>query len=81
MPSRYEPCGLGQLISLRYGTIPIVRETGGLKDTITDYDPETRHGNGFLSGITTALPFSLPSDEALQSTTMSRSGENLSKTP
>ncbi|HQD40712.1 MAG TPA: glycogen synthase GlgA [Bacillota bacterium] len=47
MPSRYEPCGLGQLISLRYGTIPIVRETGGLKDTITDYDPETRHGNGF----------------------------------
>ena len=47
MPSRYEPCGLGQLISLRYGTIPIVRETGGLKDTITNYDPESRHGNGF----------------------------------
>ncbi len=47
MPSRYEPCGLGQLISLRYGTISIVRETGGLKDTITNYDPESHHGNGF----------------------------------
>lgn len=47
MPSRYEPCGLGQLISLRYGTIPIVRETGGLKDTITNFDPQSRHGNGF----------------------------------
>lgn len=47
MPSRYEPCGLGQLISLRYGTIPIVRETGGLKDTITNYDPDSQHGNGF----------------------------------
>ncbi len=47
MPSRFEPCGLGQLISLRYGTIPIVRETGGLADTVHDYDPGTREGNGF----------------------------------
>ena len=47
MPSRYEPCGLGQMISLRYGTIPIVRHTGGLADTITDFDPKTGGGNGF----------------------------------
>ncbi|MCR4397603.1 MAG: glycogen synthase GlgA [Firmicutes bacterium] len=47
MPSRFEPCGLGQLISLRYGTIPIVRSVGGLADTIFDYDPGTGMGNGF----------------------------------
>ncbi|WP_027339876.1 glycogen synthase GlgA [Halonatronum saccharophilum] len=47
MPSQFEPCGLGQLISLRYGTVPIVRETGGLKDTIKAYDPKTGEGNGF----------------------------------
>ncbi|HHL39578.1 MAG TPA: glycogen synthase GlgA [Deltaproteobacteria bacterium] len=45
MPSRYEPCGLNQIYSLRYGTIPIVRATGGLDDTIRDYD--TGAGNGF----------------------------------
>lgn len=52
MPSQYEPCGLGQLISLKYGTIPIVRETGGLADTITDFDLakdfEHELGNGFV---------------------------------
>ncbi|MFC1596295.1 glycogen synthase [Candidatus Margulisiibacteriota bacterium] len=48
MPSRYEPCGLGQLISLKYGTIPIVRETGGLADTIVDYNSNKRSGNGFI---------------------------------
>ncbi|MCL6612861.1 MAG: glycogen synthase GlgA, partial [Peptococcaceae bacterium] len=47
MPSRFEPCGLGQLISLRYGTIPIVRLTGGLADTVNDYNPVTGSGNGF----------------------------------
>ena len=47
MPSQYEPCGLGQLFSLRYGTIPIVRETGGLNDTIQSYNDETGEGNGF----------------------------------
>jgi len=48
MPSRFEPCGLGQLISLRYGTIPVVRATGGLADTVTDYDENTGNGNGFV---------------------------------
>ncbi|MFH1428484.1 MAG: glycosyltransferase [Candidatus Margulisiibacteriota bacterium] len=47
MPSRYEPCGLGQLISLKYGTVPIVRSTGGLTDTIIDYHQNKRSGNGF----------------------------------
>lgn len=47
MPSLFEPCGLSQLMSLRYGTLPIVRETGGLKDTIDNYDPETGTGTGF----------------------------------
>ncbi|MFI5322042.1 MAG: glycogen synthase GlgA [Thermodesulfobacteriota bacterium] len=48
MPSRFEPCGLGQLISLRYGTVPIVRGTGGLIDTIVDYSENTESGNGFI---------------------------------
>ncbi|QFT90324.1 Glycogen synthase [Bacillus sp. THAF10] len=47
MPSQFEPCGLGQLIALRYGTIPIVRETGGLNDTVHSYDETTLEGNGF----------------------------------
>ncbi len=47
MPSRYEPCGLNQIYSLRYGTIPIVRATGGLQDTIIDFDPKTGAGTGF----------------------------------
>jgi len=48
MPSRYEPCGLNQLYSLKYGTIPVVRETGGLKDTIKNFSPSSGKGNGFL---------------------------------
>ncbi|MEW6214131.1 MAG: glycogen synthase GlgA [Nitrospirota bacterium] len=48
IPSRYEPCGLGQLIAPRYGSIPIARRTGGPADTIQDYDPLTSKGTGFL---------------------------------
>jgi starch synthase len=47
MPSRFEPCGLGQIISLRYGTIPVVRATGGLAETVIDYDRDNKNGNGF----------------------------------
>ncbi len=47
IPSRYEPCGLGQMISFRYGTLPVVRQTGGLKDTVIEFDPRTGKGNGF----------------------------------
>ena len=50
MPSRYEPGGLNQLYSLRYGTIPIVRATGGLKDSVMPFEPATGRGTGFLFG-------------------------------
>ncbi len=48
MPSKFEPCGLGQLIALKYGSIPIVNHTGGLADTIHDFNSKTGDGNGFV---------------------------------
>lgn len=60
MPSKFEPCGLNQLYSLRYGTVPIVRATGGLADTVTDYSPE-----GLEDGEATGLVFERYEPEAL----------------
>src|SRR5437667_8974236 len=48
MPSLYEPCGLNQMYSLRYGTLPVVRRTGGLADTVEPWDPRTGRGTGFV---------------------------------
>jgi starch synthase len=48
MPSRYEPCGLNQMYSLRYGTVPIVRRTGGLADSVQHFDPATGTGTGIV---------------------------------
>ena len=50
IPSLYEPCGLTQMYALKYGTVPLVRATGGLHDTIVPFDPEAKKGNGFKFG-------------------------------
>jgi starch synthase len=54
MPSRFEPSGLNQMYSLRYGTVPVVRATGGLADTVRNYDPDTGEGTGFTFDAYTA---------------------------
>jgi starch synthase len=65
MPSRYEPCGLNQMYSLRYGTVPIVHRTGGLADTVEQWNPATGHGTGIVfdhhddDGVTWAIETAL----------------------
>ncbi len=66
MPSVYEPCGLGQMIALRYGAIPIVHKTGGLADTIHLYDPIHKTGNGFVFTEYTKEAFIEAVEEALK---------------
>jgi len=66
MPSRYEPCGLGQLISYRFGTVPLVRETGGLADTVEDFDPATGKGTGFVFKDYQSQAFLKAVDRALE---------------
>jgi starch synthase len=47
IPSRYEPCGLTQMYAMKYGTVPVVRATGGLDDSVQEFDPRAGTGNGF----------------------------------
>jgi starch synthase len=66
MPSRFEPCGLSPLISLRYGTIPVVHQTGGLAETIEDFDAKTGKGNGFVFKSYTKEEFLMALARALE---------------
>ncbi|HYM16004.1 MAG TPA: glycogen/starch synthase [Dehalococcoidia bacterium] len=65
MPSRYEPCGLGQLIALRYGAVPLARRTGGLADTVQDADLAAAAGNGFVFDQPTAADLQAAAERAL----------------
>ena len=65
MPSQYEPCGLNQMYSLRYGTIPIVRRTGGLADSVTHFDPATGDGTGIVFNDFDAIAMSWALDTAM----------------
>jgi starch synthase len=65
MPSLYEPCGLNQMYSLRYGTVPIVRRTGGLADSVQHFDPTTRSGTGIVFNNYDAIGVSWALETAL----------------
>lgn len=76
MPSRFEPCGIGQLIALRYLTAPIVRETGGLADTVHPFVEGTGEGNGFTLRITMPTTCSIRSEEPSKSIMILLLGRN-----
>ena len=81
MPSRYEPCGLNQLYSLKYGTVPVVHATGGLADTITNLTDETLAAgtaNGFSFDNYTPVALARRSSERARRTSIARSGSNSS---
>ena len=67
MPSRYEPCGLNQMYSLKYGTAPVVRNTGGLADTVEPWNPATGEGTGFVFDHFTAEGFLWAVSRAIES--------------
>jgi starch synthase len=77
MPSRYEPCGISQMKSLRYGSIPIVHKTGGLSDTIKNYNPLTRRGNGFVFKSYNEQEFLVAATRAIENYKYSSSWEYL----
>lgn len=77
MPSHFEPCGLSQLISMRYGTIPVANKTGGLKDTVVEYAETLRSGNGFVSDFTKGESFSDALKRALSLYQQSESWESI----
>ncbi|MDP8233192.1 MAG: glycogen synthase GlgA [Candidatus Saelkia tenebricola] len=79
MPSKFEPCGLGQLISYRYGSVPVARATGGLKDTITDLTEDPVHGTGFLFQEYTSQELLKTIERALESYKNRRIWRNLQK--
>lgn len=65
MPSRFEPCGLGQMIAMAYGTAPIVHAVGGLVDTVQDFDPQTKQGTGFTFSSLTGADLTAAVERAL----------------
>src|SRR5690349_21171770 len=65
MPSHYEPCGLTQIYSMRYGTVPVVRATGGLEDTVEQWNPKTGKGTGFKFASYTAMELRAAMHQAL----------------
>ncbi|HID36807.1 MAG TPA: glycogen synthase GlgA [Ghiorsea sp.] len=65
MPSRFEPCGLGQLMAMRYGNVPVVRATGGLKDTVVDYNQDKKQGTGFHFEDATPQAFDAAVEQAI----------------